>query len=438
MKIIDRPYSGERIEKIKNVIRVSSGNFLEMYDFIVFGYYAAAIGRTFFPVQNPYASLMLSFMTFGAGFLMRPVGAVVLGAYIDRYGRRAGLLLTLGLMSIGTLTIACLPGYATLGLLAPLLILLSRLLQGFSAGVELGGVSVYLAEIATPGNKGFYVSWQSASQQVAVMITALLGVILSELLPPPAMNSWGWRVPFLVGCLIIPLLFLLRRSLAETEAFRARKHHPTISQIISTMAANWIIVLVGVMLVAMTTVSFYLITAYTPTFGQSELHLTSVASLLVTLCVGLSNFIWLPVMGSASDRFGRKRLLITFTVLALLTAYPAMLWLTAQPSFTRLLLVELWLSFVYASYNGAMVVTLTEIMPLDVRTTGFSLAYSLATAFLGGFTPALCTYLIHITGNRAIPALWMSFAAVLGLVAALMIPHPEGAAVNGSSRRQMG
>jgi metabolite-proton symporter len=430
MKTIDRPYSSERIEKIKNVIRVSSGNFLEMYDFIVFGYYAVAIGRTFFPGHDPYASLMLSFMTFGAGFLMRPVGAVVLGAYIDRYGRRAGLLLTLGLMSIGTLTIACLPGYATLGLLAPLLILLSRLLQGFSAGVELGGVSVYLAEIATPGHKGFYVSWQSASQQVAVMVTALLGLALSELLPPPVMDSWGWRVPFLVGCLIIPLLFLLRRSLAETEAFQARKHHPTISQIISTMAANWTIVLAGVMLVAMTTVSFYLITAYTPTFGQSELHLTSVASLLVTLCVGLSNFIWLPVMGAASDRFGRKRLLIIFTILALLTAYPAMLWLTAQPSFTRLLLVELWLSFIYASYNGAMVVTLTEIMPVDVRTTGFSLAYSLATAFLGGFTPLLGTYLIHITGNRAMPALWMSFAAVLGLVAALIIPRPEDAVAN--------
>jgi len=396
-----------------------------MYDFIVFGYYAAAIGRTFFPAHNPYASLMLSFMTFGAGFLMRPVGAVVLGAYIDRYGRRAGLLLTLGLMSVGTLTIALLPGYATLGLLAPLLILLSRLLQGFSAGVELGGVSVYLAEIATPGHKGFYVSWQSASQQVAVMVTALLGVVLGSLLSSAAMDLWGWRIPFLIGCLIIPILFVLRRSLAETEAFQARKHHLSVSQIVRTLAANWPIVFVGVMMVAMTTVSFYLITAYTPTFGESELHLTSVTSLIVTLCIGFSNFFWLPVMGAVSDRVGRKPLLILFTVLALLTAYPAMLWLTGGPSFTRLLLVLLWLSFIYASYNGAMVVALTEIMPVDVRTSGFSLAYSLATALLGGFTPAICTYLIHITGNRAMPGLWMSFAAALGLIAALKIPHAE-------------
>jgi MFS family permease len=224
------------------------------------------------------------------------------------------------------------------------------------------------------------------------MVTALLGVVLSSLFLPATIDQWGWRIPFAVGCLIIPLLFLLRRSLAETEAFQSRKHHPTVPQILRTLASNWAIVLVGVMLVAMTTVSFYLITAYTPTFGQNELHLKSVESLVVTLCVGLSNFFWLPVMGFASDRFGRKPLLITFTVLTLLTAYPAMLWLTAEPSFQRLMSVELWLSFIYASYNGAMVVTLTEVMPPEARTSGFSLAYSLATATLGGFTPAVCTY----------------------------------------------
>ena len=160
------------------VIRVASGNFLEMYDFMVFGYYAGAIGRAFFPAGSAFASLMLAFATFGAGFLMRPLGAIVLGTYADRRGRRAGLLLTLALMGVGILLTACTPGYATLGLVAPLLVLLGRLLQGFSAGMELGGVSVYLAEIATPGHRGFYVSWQSASQQVAVMFAALVGLAL--------------------------------------------------------------------------------------------------------------------------------------------------------------------------------------------------------------------------------------------------------------------
>jgi MFS family permease len=312
------------------------------------------------------------------------------------------------------------PGYATIGLLAPLLVLIGRLLQGFSAGMELGGVSVYLSEIATPGHKGFYVSWQSGSQQVAVMFAALVGVVLSSALPPENMALWGWRVPLLLGCLIIPLLFRLRRSLQETDEFVARKHRPSTSEILRSLMANWRIVLIGVMMVTMTTVSFYMITAYTPTFGNSVLRLASIESLIVTLCVGASNLFWLPVMGALSDRIGRRPLLFACTVLMLLTAYPAMLWLVRDPSFARLLAVELWLSFIYGSYNGAMVVFLTEIMPVDVRTTGFALAYSLATAFFGGFTPAISTYLIHFTGNRAVPGLWLSFAAACGLLATFL------------------
>src|SRR2546425_9709280 len=231
-----------RKSKVWSVVRVSSGNFLEMYDFMVFGYYASAIGNAFFPGGNPFVSLMLSLMTFGAGFLMRPLGAIVLGAYTDRHGRRAGLILTLGLMSIGIISIACTPGYATIGLLAPLLVLIGRLLQGFSAGMELGGVSVYLSEIATPGRKGFYVSWQSASQQVAVMFAALLGIVVIFNLSAEQIASWGWRVPLLAGCTLIPLLLYLRRSLQETEAFLARRH-PAVPEILRSLAANWRIVL---------------------------------------------------------------------------------------------------------------------------------------------------------------------------------------------------
>jgi MHS family citrate/tricarballylate:H+ symporter-like MFS transporter len=410
----------ERKEKIWSIVRVASGNFLEMYDFFVFAYYASAIGRVFFPSNNEFASLMSSLMTFGAGFLMRPLGAIVLGAYIDHHGRRKGLLLTLSLMAIGTLSIGLMPGYETIGLLAPLLVVSGRLLQGFSAGVELGGVSIYLSEIATPGNKGFYVSWQSGSQQIAVMFVALLGVLLSTWLPPEKMALWGWRVPFLIGCMIVPLIFLLRRSLAETDEFLARKHHPTAAETFRSVAANWPLVVTGTLLVTMTTVSFYFITAYTPTFGKEVLKLAGTDSLIVTLCVGLSNLFWLPVMGALSDRIGRRPILLACTVLALLSAYPALTWLVGAPSFGRLLAVELWLSFIYGSYNGAMVVFLTEIMPVEVRTAGFSLAYSLATALFGGFTPAVSTYLIHVSGNRAMPGVWLCFAAACGLVAALV------------------
>ena len=421
--------SSDRKSKVWSVVRVASGNFLEMYDFMVFGYYAAAIGNAFFPNNSPFGSLMLSLMTFGAGFLMRPLGALILGAYTDRHGRRAGLLLTLGMMSIGILSIACMPGYATIGLLAPLLVLTGRLLQGFSAGMELGGVSVYLSEIATPGHKGFYVSWQSGSQQVAVMFAASVGVILNSVLSTERMQRWGWRVPLLLGCFIIPFLFRLRKSLAETDEFLARKHRPDTSEIFRSLRNHWAIVLVGTFMVTMTTVSFYMITAYTPTFGNSVLHLASIDSLIVTLCVGASNLFWLPVMGALSDRIGRRPLLFACTLLMLITAYPVMLWLVKEPSFARLLTVELWLSFIFGSYNGAMVVSLTEIMPAEVRTSGFALAYSLATAIFGGFTPAFSTYLIHISGNRAIPGLWLSFAAACGLVASLFA-KPYNASVN--------
>jgi len=411
----------DRASKLWAVVRVSVGNFLEMYDFMVFGYYATAIARAFFPRTSEYASLMLSLATFGSGYLMRPLGAIVLGAYIDHHGRRKGLLLTLGLMAVGTLTIGCVPGYQTIGLFAPLIVVLGRLVQGLSAGVEIGGVSVYLAEVATTGHKGFYVSWQSASQQVAVIFAALLGLILATVLPPPEMQAWGWRIPLLIGSMLIPFVFLLRRSLTETAEFLARKHRPNSSEILRTVISNWRLVVLGMMLSTTTTVTFYLITAYTPTFGSTVLHLSSTQSMIVTLCVGLCNFICLPLSGALSDRIGRRPLLILFSICALVTAYPALYWLVSGVSFSRLLMVELWFSVIFGGYNGAMVVFLTEIMPVKVRTAGFSLAYSLATGIFGGFTPAVSTYLIHETGNRAMPGAWLSLAGAMGLTATLLL-----------------
>jgi len=254
-----------------------------------------------------------------------------------------------------------------------------------------------------------------------VVFAGLLGVGLNHWLSPEQMGEWGWRVPFLIGCMIVPVIFVIRRSLEETPEFQARKHRPTLQEIIRSIGQNFGIVIAGMALVVMTTVSFYLITAYTPTFGKAELHLSDFDALLVTVCIGLSNFFWLPVMGAVSDKVGRKPLLLAATILAILTAYPALSWLVANPSFSHLLIVELWLSFLYGSYNGAMVVALTEIMPVEVRTTGFSLAYSLATATFGGFTPAACTYLIHVLDNKAAPGIWLSGAAVLGLIATLVL-----------------
>lgn len=417
MSHADQPTSSKAVA----VLRVTSGNFLEMFDFFLFGFYATYIAAAFFPAQNEFTSLLATFMTFGAGFLMRPLGAVVLGAYIDRVGRRIGLIVTLSIMAVGTVLLAFTPSYASIGILAPVLVLIGRLLQGFSAGVELGGVSVYLAEIAPPNQKGFYVAWQSGSQQVAIIVAALIGYTLNRTLAVQAIHDWGWRIPFLIGSLIVPFIFVLRRKLEETGEFLARTHHPTIQEILASLASSWRIVILGMMLAVMTTVSFYLITVYTPTFGKSVLKLSITDSLIVTFAIALSNLFWLPVSGALSDRIGRKPILAGITVLTILTAYPAMSWLVANPSFARMLEVELWLSFLYGCYNGAMVVALTEVVPASVRTVSFSLCYSLATALFGGFTPAVSTALIEFTGDKAAPAMWMTAAAVCGLAATLLI-----------------
>lgn len=403
------------------ILRVTSGNFLEQFDFFLFGFYATYIAHTFFPASSEFASLMMTFAVFGAGFLMRPVGAIVLGAYIDKVGRRKGLIVTLSIMAAGTFLIVLIPSYQTIGLWAPFLVLCGRLLQGFSAGAELGGVSVYLAEIATPGRKGFYTSWQSGSQQVAIMVAAAMGFALNAAMEESTLREWGWRLPFLFGCLIVPFIFVLRRKLEETEAFTARRNHLAMRDVFKTLLANWQVVIAGMLMVAMTTTAFYLITVYAPTFGKKVLMLSASDSLLVTLLVAVSNFFWLPVGGALSDRYGRKPVLVTMAMLALMTAYPALNLLAKAPSFSMMLSVLLWLSFLYGLYNGAMIPALTEIMPVEVRVAGFSLAYSLATAIFGGFTPVISTALIEYTGDKASPGYWMSFAAICALLATLYL-----------------
>ena len=418
----------KKAETLKTILRVISGNFLEMFDFFLFGIYATHIAHTFFPDDNEFVSMMSTFLSFAAGFVMRPIGALTLGPYIDRIGRRKGLIVTLVIMAMGTILIAFVPGYATIGVAAPMLVLLGRLLQGFSAGVELGGVSVYLSEMAPAGRKGFYVSWQSASQQVAVVVAALIGFTLSKTMAPADIAAWGWRIPFFIGCMIVPFIFAIRRSLQETKEFAARQHHPTTAEIFRTLGDNWLIVLGGMGMVVMTTVSFYLITVYTPSFGKNVLKLSEADALLATIAVGVSNFFWLPVSGALSDRVGRKPILVVFTLLAVFTAYPALAWLVSDITFGRMLTVELWLSFIYACYNGAMVVALTEVIPSTVRTAGFSLAYSLATT-LGGSSLAVSTWLIQRTGDKAAPGYWMAFAAVCGLVSTLLLYRGRVSAV---------
>jgi MHS family citrate/tricarballylate:H+ symporter-like MFS transporter len=406
--------------RIGAILRATSGNFLEQFDFFLFGFYAPLIAKAFFPAGDETAALLNTFGVFWLGALMRPVGAIVLGAYIDRIGRRKGLIVTLTIMAIGTVTIAVCPTYATIGVAAPVIVLVGRLLQGFSAGVELGGVSVYLAEIATPGNRGFYTSFQSSSQQVAIFVAAIIGFTLNAMMPADTISAWGWRIPFFIGCLIIPFIFLLRRTLEETPEFLSMKKHPTTKEVFTSAAINWKIIVLGMMLAAMTTVTFYFVTVYTPAFGK-ELNLTAQDSLLVTLMVAVTNFIWNPVGGALSDRIGRRPVLLAIAGMSLVTAYPALLWLTAAPSFGKLLAVEMMLSCYFGVYSGTMLGALVEIVPAHVRTTCFSLAFALAAALFGTFTPFAATKLIAMTGDKASPGLWLMCAAASGFIAAIVI-----------------
>src|ERR1700754_2647785 len=419
------PSAAPEVPQIKSrlgaILRATSGNFLEQFDFFLFGFYASAIAKAFFPSTNETAPLLNTFGVFWLGALMRPVGAIVLGAYIDQIGRRKGLIVTLAIMAAGTVTIAICPTYASIGVAAPAIVLVGRLLQGFSAGVELGGVSVYLSEISTPGNRGFYTSFQSSSQQVAIFVAALIGYFLSEAMPPDVVADWGWRIPFFIGCMIIPFIFFLRRTLEETPEFLAMKKHPTTSEVFRSAAVNWKIIVLGMMIAVLTTTTFYFVTVYTPTFGRTVLKLSTADALLVTLLVAVTNFIWNPVGGALSDRIGHKPVLLAIACLSLVTAYPALSWLIAAPTFGKMLAVEMMFSFYFGVYSGTMLGALVEIVPAHVRITCFSLAFALAAALFGTFTPFASTWLIDKTGDKASPCYWLMFGAALGIIAALTV-----------------
>ncbi|MGY4174842.1 MHS family citrate/tricarballylate:H+ symporter-like MFS transporter [Bradyrhizobium sp. USDA 4518] len=296
-----------------------------------------------------------------------------------------------------------------------------RLLQGFSAGVEVGGVSVYLAEIATPGNRGFYTSFQSSSQQVAIFVAASVGYLLNDAMPAETVASWGWRIPFFLGCLIIPLIFLLRRTLEETPKFLAMKKHPKAREIFASALVGWRIVVLGMMMAILSTTTFYFVTVYTPTFGKTVLKLSAQDALLVTLLVAMTNFIWNPIGGAVSDRIGRKPVLLAIAGLALMTAYPALHWLVSAPTFGKMLAVAMMFSFYFGTYSGTMLGALVKIVPAHVRTTCFSLAFALAAALFGTFTPLASTWLIEQTNDKASPGYWLMFSAALGIIAALTI-----------------
>ncbi|NVO17316.1 MAG: tricarballylate/proton symporter TcuC [Rhodoplanes sp.] len=403
---------------IKPIVQVGAGNALEIYDFMIYGYYARYIGQAYFPTSDEHVSLMLALMTFAIGFLARPIGAIVLGSYTDRHGRRNGLVLSLSLMSIGILAVTCTPSYASIGLAAPLIVMLGRLLQGFSAGAELGGVVVYLAEIAPPNKRAFYTCWQVGSQQFAVMAASIVGIVMLQSLTPAEIQGWGWRVPLLIGCAVMPVMFWLRASLAETSVFARKKTTPRFGEILKSLVTGWRTILLCMSTVTFATVTSQTIQTYAPTYIAS-LNLGALAGFVTLFFVGLTTLVCLPVCAMVADRVNRRTMLIVVTLTAAITAYPLLAWLAASPSVFKFAVFELWFSFMYAAYSSVQVATMVELVPAAARTSGYSFAQAVAAALFGGFTPAILAWLTHTFDNNAMVGAWLAFNALIGLAAAL-------------------
>jgi len=405
------------------------GNALEWYDFIVFGFFAVIIGRLFFPADSQYASLLLTTATFGVGFFMRPVGGVVLGVYADRRGRKAALLLIIALMTLAIAMIGFAPTYAAIGIAAPLLVVLARLLQGFSAGGEFASATSFLIESAPAKSRGFYGSWQMVGQGLAVLTGALLGAFLTRILAPDALDSWGWRVPFLFGLVIGPLGLYIRRRLDETSAFlETRRGSQTRPALRAAFALHVRGVLATFGIIVSATISFYVILLYMPTFARIQLHLT-LDEAFTAQAISLACLVVLtPLFGALSDRIGRKPIMIGALVLYLGLTYPLFSWMHDRPSFGSLIITQVTLCSLLGVFYGPMSTALAEQFPAQVRSTGLGTAYNLAVMVFGGFAPFFVTWLIGVTGTPVAAAFYVMFGAAAGLLAAVFLNERAGEA----------
>nr|WP_186210821.1 MFS transporter [Burkholderia gladioli] len=405
------------------VIAAVIGNALEWYDFTVFSFMVVVIAELFFPSSSEYASLLLTTATFGVAFFMRPIGGIVLGLYADRAGRKAALSLVILLMTAGIFLIAAAPTYAAIGIGAPLLIVFGRLLQGFSAGGEFGSATAMLIEAAPRGRRGFYGSWQMSSQSAALLVGALVGTLVTHGLSSEALHAWGWRVPFLLGLLIGPIGYYLRRHLADSEVFLASKASARRVTLGEVFAQHGREVLCGLGSVIALTVTIYVLISYLPTFAVKQLKLPYAESFYAVIVGGLLLTVLTPLAGAWSDRIGRKTLSLWSLVATLALIYPLFLWLDAAPSVGRLVLVQGLLAITLSGYYGPFGAMIAELFPAQVRSTGLSLAYNVAVMLFGGFGQFIVTWLIKATGTPLAPTYYMMAGLALSVIAVACMPR---------------
>jgi MHS family proline/betaine transporter-like MFS transporter len=412
---------------IRRIVFSSSiGNALEWFDFLVYGYFATVIAKQFFPMQDEWLSTLLAIGTFGISFLMRPLGAVVLGVYGDRKGRKAALTLAIALMMVGTFTMTVMPPYASIGLAAPVLILLARLVQGFAVGGEFGSATAFMVEHSA-SRRGYYASWQFASQGLAAITAAAFGSLLTAWLPPEQLNSWGWRIPFAFGLLVGPVGYYIRSHLDETPEFLALREArldaaskakagdaaAVREQQGASFGSQWVNLLLAVGIVAQSTVGVYVLQLYMPMYAVKQLHMSASSSCGVVVLNGGLQFLLSPVMGALSDRVGRIRIMLTTSVLMGVLIYPMFALLQSHPTIGWLLLLQGTAGIFKAAYSGPMPALMSEIFPTQMRSTGLSIGYSIGVTIFGGFAPTIVETFIHLTGDKLAPSYYVLIAAVL-------------------------
>lgn len=416
--------------RLRQVTAAVIGNALEWYDFVVFGFLTAIISRLFFPAESEYASLLLTTATFGVGFFMRPLGAIVLGVYADKKGRKAAMQLIIALMTVAMALIAFAPTYAAIGIAAPIMILLARLLQGFATGGEFASATSFLVETAPMHRRGLYGSLQMVGQSLAALGGALSGALLTRGLSPEQVDAWGWRLPFMFGLLIGPVGMWIRRHLSETEEFlHARKAGSKAPSLAKSLAIHLRGVLVSFGLVVSGTITYYVVLVYMPTFAKTQLNI-GLADAFVAQVVGLLCLTAvIPVCGWLSDSIGRKPIIITALASYLLLLYPLFSWVHANPTLTNLTIMQAVLCSSIGMLFGPISTALAEQFPPGVRSTGLALAYNFAVMLFGGFAQFIVTWLVHATGSPIAGVYYVMAGAVVGLIASLfLVDSTRGAA----------
>ncbi len=410
-------------ERRRAIVATVIGNGLEWFDFTVYSFFAVIIARLFFPTGNDLSSLLLAVATFGVGFFMRPVGGIVLGVYADRVGRKQALSLTILLMALGTTIIGIAPTYDQIGVFAPLLIVVARLMQGFSAGGEMGGATAFLTEYAPARQRAFYSSWIQASIGVAVLLGAAVGTFVTSALSPEALNSWGWRLPFLLGIVIGPVGYYIRHHLDETPTFRdnAERSDSPLKEIVQTYPRE---TTASFSMVILWTVCTYVLLFYMPTYSVKVLQVPQSTGFIAGMVGGLAIMVFSPIVGWLADRTGRRALLSGSALLILLLAYPMFFYINQVPGLVSLLVFQLVFGVLIAAYTGPILAAFSELFPAKVLSTGLSVAYNLAVTIFGGFASFIITWLIASTGSTMAPAFYVMIAAAISFVGTRFVREP--------------